>query len=66
MNTNRNRTKLRRAREARGLSQERAAVAAGISVAWLRQLERDPNLLSPRMAAKLLPILGFTNPDVIR
>lgn len=50
---------LRIARETKGLSQERAAVAAGISVAWLRQVERDPTLLSAEVAARLLPVLGL-------
>jgi transcriptional regulator with XRE-family HTH domain len=54
---------LRRARQARGLSQERAAVAAGISVAWLRQVERHPDLLSTRVAGRLLPILGLTEQE---
>lgn len=63
MNSNRRTSPLRRAREARGLSQERAAVAAGISVAWLRQLERDPDLLTPRIAQRLLPVLGISDPE---
>lgn len=50
---------LRGARKARELTLERTAVAAGISVAWLRQLERDPSLLSARIAEKLLPVLGL-------
>jgi transcriptional regulator with XRE-family HTH domain len=50
---------LRAARKARELTLERTAVAAGISVAWLRQLERDPSLLSARVAEKLLPVLGL-------
>ena len=58
-------TKLRHARELRGLSQEKTAVAAGISVAWLRQVERDPTLLSPEVAARLLPVLGLA-PDAGR
>ncbi len=53
-------SKLRAARHARGLTLERCAVQAGISVAWLRLLERDPTLLSPAVAAKLLPVLGLT------
>jgi transcriptional regulator with XRE-family HTH domain len=52
-------SRLRLARETRGLSQERAAVAAGISVSWLRQVERDPALLTPVVASRLLPILGL-------
>jgi transcriptional regulator with XRE-family HTH domain len=56
-------SRLRAAREARGLSQEQAAVAAKISVAWLRQVERDPSLLSPAIAARLLPILGLPPDD---
>jgi transcriptional regulator with XRE-family HTH domain len=50
---------LRGARKGLRLTLERTAVAAGISVAWLRQLERDPTLLSDRIADKLLPVLGF-------
>lgn len=56
---------LRRARLGLGLSMERTAVAAEISVAWLRQLERDPTLLTERVAARLLPILGL-RPDEVR
>lgn len=51
---------LRGARKALGLTLERAAVTAGISVAWLRQLERDPTLLSTRIAERLLPVLGLS------
>lgn len=57
---------LRRAREAKGLTQERAAVQAGMSVAWLRQVERDPTLLTPAMAAKLLPVLGLDRAEEAR
>jgi DNA-binding XRE family transcriptional regulator len=53
-------SKLRVARETLGLTQEKAAVAAGISLAWLRAVERHPDLLSERVAAKLLPILGLS------
>jgi len=60
MRNKRKPTKLRTARERLGLSLERAAVTAGISVAWLRQLERDPTLLSPRIAERLLPVLGLS------
>jgi transcriptional regulator with XRE-family HTH domain len=52
-------TKLKIARQRLGLSLEKAAVQAGISVAWLRQVERDPDLLSPRVAERLLPVLGL-------
>lgn len=54
---------LRAARKARGLTLERTAVTAGISVAWLRQLERDPTLLSTRIAERLLPVLGLQQDD---
>jgi transcriptional regulator with XRE-family HTH domain len=64
MNSKQKTSTLRRAREARGLSQERTAVAAGISVAWLRQLERDPTLLSARIADRLLPVLGISDVEV--
>ena len=64
MNNTTCKTKLRAAREVRGLSQERAAVFAGISVCWIRQLEREPSLLSPRVAAKLLPVLGLSEQEV--
>jgi transcriptional regulator with XRE-family HTH domain len=57
--TKRKPSRLRRARESRGLSLEKAAVAAGISSGWLRQLERDPTLLSATIAARLLPVLGI-------
>ncbi|MFT3915351.1 MAG: helix-turn-helix transcriptional regulator [Anaeromyxobacteraceae bacterium] len=63
MNRLTRRSKLRDARLAQGLSLERAAVAAGISVCWLRQLERDPSLLSVRVASRLLPVLGIA-PEV--
>lgn len=51
---------LRGARKRRGLTLERTAVAAGISVAWLRLVERDPTLLSRRVAEKLRPVLGLS------
>jgi transcriptional regulator with XRE-family HTH domain len=57
-------TILRRRREELGQSLERTAVAAGISVAWLRQLERDPSLLSPRIAERLLPVLHLQLDEV--
>ena len=57
--TKRRRSKLRMAREARGLTQEQAAVAAKISLAWWRLVERDPTLLTPRIAERLLPVLGL-------
>ncbi len=60
MTSKRKPTRLRTAREERGLSQERAAVAAGISVAWLRHVERDPSLLTPQIAKRLLPVLGLS------
>jgi transcriptional regulator with XRE-family HTH domain len=60
------RSKLRSARQRRSLSLERAAVAAGISVAWLRQLERDPRLLTPRVAERLLPVIGLSLKDFSR
>lgn len=50
---------LRAARERAGLSLEKTAVTAGISVCWLRQLERDPAILTTRVAALLLPVLGL-------
>ncbi len=53
-------SKLRTAREALGLSQERTAVAAGISVAWLRHVERDPDLLTQRVAERLLRVLRLS------
>jgi transcriptional regulator with XRE-family HTH domain len=62
-NTKPNISKLRVAREARGFSQEKAAVLAGISVCWLRQLERDPSLLTPRIRSKLLPVLGMSDSE---
>jgi transcriptional regulator with XRE-family HTH domain len=61
-NTKRTPTILRRRREELKQSLERTAVAAGISVAWLRQLERDPTLLSARVAERLLPVLNL-RPD---
>lgn len=57
-------TFLRARREELGQSLERTAVAAGISVAWLRQLERDPSLLSPRVAERLLPVLKLQADEV--
>ncbi len=51
---------LRGKRKSLGLTLERTAVAAGISVAWLRLVERDPTLLSDRIAEKLLPVLGLS------
>lgn len=55
-------TDIRAARAAKGLSQEQVAVAAGISVAWFRQLERDPVRVSARVAERLYPVLGL-NPS---
>ncbi len=54
---------LRLARWRRDLSIEKTAVLAGISVAWLRQVERDPDLLTPRIAQRLLPVLGLPLPS---
>ncbi len=54
---------LRAARKRRGLTQEQTAVAARISLAWLRLVERDPTLLSPRIAEKLFPVLGLAAPS---
>jgi transcriptional regulator with XRE-family HTH domain len=64
MVTKRKPSPLRAAREAIGWSQERTAVTAGISVAWLRQLERDPSLLTDVVAAKLLPVLHLDASEV--
>jgi transcriptional regulator with XRE-family HTH domain len=62
--TKRKPSRLRAARERLGLSQERVAVTAGISVAWLRQVEREPGRLTPAVAAKLLPVLGLSADEV--
>jgi transcriptional regulator with XRE-family HTH domain len=61
---NRKDSRLRAARQQRGLSLERAAVSAGISSAWLRQIERDPSRMSAKVAAKLLPVLGLQDVEV--
>jgi transcriptional regulator with XRE-family HTH domain len=63
MARNRKPSRLRTARERLGLSMEKTAVQAGISVAWLRQVERDPDLLTPRVAQRLLPVLGLAFPE---
>ena len=57
-------SRLRAQREKLGKTLEHTAVAAGISVAWLRQLERDPTLLTPRIAERLLPVLRLTADEV--
>jgi transcriptional regulator with XRE-family HTH domain len=57
-------SKLKKARLRLGLSLERVAVGARISSAWLRQLERDPSLLSAEVAGRLLPVLGITSEEV--
>jgi len=64
MTSKRTPSRLRAAREALGLSQERAAVAAGISVGWLLHAERDRTILSPAIAAKLLPVLGLASEEL--
>ncbi len=56
---------LRLARQRLGFTLEQAAVAARISSGWLRLVERDPTLLSKRVAERLLPVLRLRPEDLL-
>jgi transcriptional regulator with XRE-family HTH domain len=51
-------TPIRLARKQAGLSGELLAQRVGISVAWLRTIERAPGLASPQLLAKVAAALG--------
>jgi len=54
-----------KAREARGLSQEQAAVAFGISSPTWRKYERTPEVMPIRTAARLANFLGITLDEIL-
>ncbi len=51
-------TALREARKRAGLTAEALATRAGISLGWIRVVERAPGLMSRDLAARLAAALG--------
>jgi len=49
---------LRKARQARGLTQERMAARLRVSLGWYALLEREPSFLSERIAKRAASLLG--------
>jgi transcriptional regulator with XRE-family HTH domain len=58
MKTSTSESAIRTARRRAGLSGELLAQRVGISVAWLRTIERAPGLAAPETLARLAAALG--------
>jgi len=56
---------LRQARRRAGLTAEALALRAGVSLGWVRVIERAPGLMSPALAARLAATLGVDPRDVL-
>jgi len=57
-------SKLRAARQIRGLTQARMAARLGISPGWYALIEREPTFLSERLARRAAEILGVPAEDL--
>lgn len=58
-------TPIKRARRAKGLSQQQLAAAAEVSQAFISELERGQCRSSPAIAEQIALVLGITETEVL-